>query len=221
MYSYLKALFGTAEDGTAVALTFDQLVEKLQASKDIKLANLADGGYVSTEKFNAKDVELTGVKQQLVDANAQIQSYKDMDIEGIKKAASDWEKKYNDDTAALNQKLAEQERSHSEDMFFSGYKFTSKAAKDGVRAEFSKRNFPFEDGKFLGAKEFMENLSKDEDYKAAFAVDEPTPAPQPTPEPPKPSFSDPTPTPQPKAKPSLMELMKRKNENPNTTINFE
>ena len=220
MYEFLKPLFGTVEDGTAVALTYDQLVEKLGANKDIKLANLAEGGYVSKEKFEAKETELTGVRQQLTDANTQIASYKSMDIEGIKKAASDWENKYNDETAKLNQKLKDQERNHGVDMFFNGYKFTSKAAQDGVRAAFDKRNFPYEDGKFIGAKEFMDSLVADADYKAAFVVD--TPAPQePTPAAPKPEFSNPTPTPTPKKKMSLVELMQRKNENPNATINYD
>ena len=115
MYDYLKVLFGTAEDGTPVALTFDQFVAKLGEAKDIKLANLSDGGYVSKDKFEAKDTELKGVQKQLSDANVEIQSYKNMDIDGIKKAASDWEKKYNDDTAALAQQLKDQARTHGVD----------------------------------------------------------------------------------------------------------
>lgn len=220
MYEYLKTLFGTAEDGTAVALTFDQLVEKLKATTDIKLANLAEGGYVSKDKFEAKETELSGVKQQLTDANAQIASYKQMDIDGIKKAASDWEQKYNDDTAALTQKLKDQERAHGVDMLFNDYKFTSKAAKDGVRAAFDKRNFPYEDGKFIGAKEFMDSLATDADYKAAFVVEAPTPT-EPQNPAPKPSFSNPNPQPTPKKKVSLAELMQRKNENPNAQINYD
>jgi hypothetical protein len=37
---FLKSVFGTE------ALTFDQLTEKLKDSKDVKLANLAEGQYV-------------------------------------------------------------------------------------------------------------------------------------------------------------------------------
>lgn len=220
MYEYLRKLFATDENGNAEALTFDQFVEKLKSNKEIKLANLADGGYVAKDKFDAKETELSGVKKQLTEANTQIQSYKDMDIDGIKKSASDWEKKYNDDTAALNKQLKDQARAHGEDLFFNGYKFTSKAAQDGVRAAFAKKNFPYEDGKFVGAKEFMDSLVADKDYKAAFVVEAPPAPPQPTPAP-KPAFSDPTPPTKTKSKVGLMELMKRKNENPNATINYD
>lgn len=223
MYEYLKKLFGTNEDGTPVALTFDQLVEKLGADKAIKLVNLADGGYVSKDKFDAKETELNGLRDQLTAANATIQSYKDMDIDGIKQSVTDWEKKYNDDTAALNQKIADNERAFNEELFLRGYKFSSKAAADGIKAEFVKRKFPFEDGSFIGGKEFMEKLMADDDYKAAFVIDDPPADPEPAPKPqPKPQFSDPNPhQPQPKPKMSLAEMMRKKNENPNAEIKFD
>ena len=222
MYDYLKALFGTNEDGTPVALTFDQLAEKLDQTKEVKLANLAEGGYVSKEKFEAKELEANGLKTQLSDANATIQSYKDMDIEGIKQSAKDWEQKYNDDTKKLNDQLTANERNYREDLFFKDYRFTSKAAENGVRAEFDSKNFTLDNGVFLGGKEFMDKLRADDDYKAAFVSDEPAPEPEPQPTKPKPQFSDPAPqqTP-PKSKLGLREMMIRKNENPNAEIKFD
>ncbi len=220
MYEYLKELFGTDENGNPAARTFEQLEQAIAANKELKLVNLADGGYVSKDKFDAKETELGGVKQQLDAANATIQSYTDMDIEGIKQSAADWEKKYKDDTAALTAKLAEQEQAHSLDMFLGDYKFTSKAAKDGIRAAIVGKQFPYENGGFLGAKEYMEGLMADNDYKGAFAVE--TPPADPTPAQPKPQFSDPNPQPAPhKAKKSLAELMALKNANPNATISYE
>ncbi|MBQ4447421.1 MAG: phage scaffolding protein [Clostridia bacterium] len=225
MYEYLKKLFGTKEDGTPEALTFEELTKKLGEAKDVKLANLADGGYVSKEKFDSKETELTGVKTQLADANKEIQSYKDMDIEKIKQAAADWEKKYNDETAALNQKIADNERAYNRELFFRDYKFTSKAAADGVKAEFDKHNFTFENGKFLGAEEFIKDLMANDDYKAAFAVEEPAPEPKPEPQPQpanRPYFAPQTPPAgKPKPKMGLAELMKLKNADPNAVITYD
>lgn len=224
MYEFLKALFGENQDGQPVALTYDQLVEKLSASKDIKLVNLADGGYVSKDKFDARETELSGVKQQLAEANAAIKSYKEMDIDGIKKSAADWEEKYKTDTAALNKKLSDQERSHQEDMFFAGYKFSSKAAAAGVRAEFQRKNFPFQDGAFTGAKEWMESLSKDADYRAAFASAKPDDGADNSGsgEPAKPKFTSPNQQrPMQKPKKGLAALMKQKNDNPDAKITFD
>ena len=56
-------------------------------------------------KVTALETERDGLKTQLSDANTAIQSYKDMDIDGIKQKASEWETKYNTDTQALQDKL--------------------------------------------------------------------------------------------------------------------
>ena len=141
----------------------------------MNIVNLKDGGYVSKDKFDAKETELTGIKTQLADANKEIQSYKDMDIEGIKKSAQEWETKYKTDTAALNDKLTAQERKHQTDMFLSGYKFTSKAAQAGIRMEFDKKEFKLEDGVFQGASEYMKSLMESEDYKGAFVLEDDKP----------------------------------------------
>lgn len=221
MYEFLKGVFGETEDGQPVALTYEQLVEKLNANKELHIVNLADGGYVAKDKFDAKLTELDGVKEQLNAANETIQSYKDMDIEGIKQSITDWEQKYNNDTDALRRQLAEQEKNHSLDMFLGGYQFSSKAAKDGIRADFISKNFPYEDGKFIGAKEYMEGLMGNDDYKAAFVQKQSDADPTNGNEP-KPKFSDPNPTkPTPKPKIGLAELMLRKNQNPNAEVKFE
>ena len=174
MYEYLKKLFKEV-DGKPEAITAEELIKRIQADKNLNIVNLKDGGYVSKDKFDAKETELTGIKTQLADANKEIQSYKDMDIEGIKKSAQEWETKYKTDTAALNDKLTAQERKHQTDMFLSGYKFTSKAAQAGIRMEFDKKEFKLEDGVFQGASDYMKSLMENEDYKGAFVLEEDKP----------------------------------------------
>lgn len=172
-YDFLKKLFGTPKEGEEPkAMTYEELEAAIDADGNIKLADLSGGGYVSKEKYNAKVTELSGVKQQLTDANTEIQSYKDMDIEGIKKSVKEWEDKYNVDTKALEDKLTAQEYSHAADMFMSKYQFTSKPAREGVMAEFNKKGFKLEDGKFLGAEDYMKSLMESEDYKGAFKTEE-------------------------------------------------
>ena len=224
MYEFLKALFND-ESGNPTSLTFDQLTERLSAATDIKLANIADGGYVSKEKHTAKITELNGVRQQLDDANREIQSYKDMDIDGIKQKASEWENKYNTETAALNEKLAQQERAFARDLFFKSYQFSSQFAEDGVKAAFDKQDFKLVDGEFMGAKDYMNKLMTDDATKSAFVIE---PANGGTdggdPQPPyQPQFSQQQRQPQnpPKPKQTLSEKMKWANEHPGATINFD
>ncbi len=173
-YDFLKKLFGTPKEGEAPkAMTYEELEAAIDADKDIQVVDLKAGGYVAKEKFDAKNTELAGVKQQLTDANAQIQSFKDQDVDGIRKKVSDWETKYNEDTKKLRDQMAAQERSHAEEMFLSGYKFTSKAARKGILDELRDKNFQIENGTLLGGKEFMQSLMENEDYKGAFVTEKP------------------------------------------------
>ena len=155
MYEFLKALFGTNEDGTPKALTFDQLSAAIAANKDLKIVNLADGGYVAKDKFDAKVTELEGVQTQLTDANAQIQSYKDMAIDGIKKSVTDWETKYNADTAALQQKLQDQETEFAARTYLGGFKYANDLVKDAIYSKFMEKKFAREGDKFLRADYFI------------------------------------------------------------------
>lgn len=216
MYEFLNALFKD-ESGNPIALTLDQLTEKLSSATDIKLVNIADGGYVKKEKLDAKITELSGVRQQLTDANAEIQSYKDMDIDGIKQKASEWENKYTTETKALNEKLAQQERDFARDLFFKGYQFSSQFAEDGVRAAFDKQEFKLVDGEFMGAKDYMNKLMTDDATKSAFVIESADDNNNGgDPQPPQPQFSQQQRQPQnpPKPKKTLEDWMKMANEHP-------
>lgn len=224
----LKNLF-IGQDGQPTALTFEQFAEKLAAAKDIKLANLAEGGYVSVDKFKAEEAKASGLQEQLTAANQQIQTFKGKDIDAIKKAAADWETKYNTDTQALNDKIAKMKLDHQKDLLFSRVKFRDEFSEAGVRAAFDKQDFRVDkEGRYVGAEAWLEGLQSDEKTKSAFVIDTPAPAPAPegapTPAPakPKPKFADPAPKQAvPKPLPKLSEQMKYKNEHPDAVINFE
>ena len=132
--------------------------------KPMKLVNLSEGKYVSKEKFDSKETEVADLKTQIEDANKEIQSYKDMDIDSIKKTAEDWETKYKEEVE--NQK-AEKEKSIREERtnaFFNEVEFASESAKAGVIAQFNQKDFKYDEetGKFQGASEWLEELKKND-----------------------------------------------------------
>lgn len=173
-YEFLRKLFKKDENGAVIPMAYEELEAAIDADKGIKIADLSGGGYVAKDKFDAKETELKGIRKQLDDANTQIKSFEDQDVDGIKQKVADWEAKYNTDTQALKDQMAAQNRSHAEDMFLAGYKFTSKAARKGVLDELRSKQFQLDEkGTFLGAKEFMSSLMEDEDYKGAFVTENP------------------------------------------------
>ena len=90
----LKALFGTE------ALTYEQLEEKLKDNKEIKLANLAGGGYVDRKKFDDTVAELTAANDTITGLQDTVKKFDGVDVEGLKKSVTDWETKYNTDIEA-------------------------------------------------------------------------------------------------------------------------
>lgn len=168
MYEFLKKLFKEV-DGQPEAITAEELEKRIQAEGKLKIINLEDGGYIAKDKFDAKNTELAGVKRQLEDANREIQSYKDMDIEGVKKSAQEWEQKYNTDTQALKDQITAQERAHQTDRYLDTVGIKPGAMyREFVKKAFDAKEFKMDGEKFLGADDFIASLKKDPDYKDAF-----------------------------------------------------
>ena len=111
-------------------------------------------------KLTAAETERDDYKSQLESANTTIQSYKEMDIEGIKKSVGDWETKYNADIKALQDKLEGQAYDFALENFVNGYQFTSELVKQAVIAQLKQQEFKLNDGKFLGAEDFMKQLKE-------------------------------------------------------------
>lgn len=91
----LKALFGTE------ALTWEQLEDKLKDNKEVKLANLAAGSYVDKRKYDDKIAELGTANDTIKGLQETVKKFDGVDVDKLKKDASDWETKYNTDIAAV------------------------------------------------------------------------------------------------------------------------
>ena len=116
-------------------------------------------------KLVTKDKEeITNLKKQVEDANNEIKSYKDMDIDGIKKSAEEWETKYNDLVKSQNEAKEKSIREERTNAFFNGVEFASESAKAGVIAKFNEKDFKYDEKeqKFQGASEWLEELKKND-----------------------------------------------------------
>ena len=126
-------------------------------SDDLVEQIMAEAGKTKTEMQNAitsLTTERDGLKTQLSDANATIQSYKDMDIDGIKQSAADWETKYNTDTQALKDQLESTKYGYAVENAVGNLKFTSESAKKAFLAELTAKKLPIQEGKLLGLEDF-------------------------------------------------------------------
>lgn len=116
---------------------------------------------------SAKDTEIAQLKSELESSKNQIQELQTKigDAEDLKtlKEQSKAEKE------AYEKKIEELQRSNATDKFFANYKFTSELAKSAAIAEFNKKELKLEDGKFLGAEDFMKQLQTEN--PAAFTAE--------------------------------------------------
>lgn len=73
---------------------YEQVEAKLKDNKDVNLANLASGEYVSKAKY---DDAIKERDEQIDKLNKTVQSYDGANVEDLKKQIKDWEDKYNTD----------------------------------------------------------------------------------------------------------------------------
>lgn len=135
------------------------------SSEEIKAILAEHGKTVTTETDKVKqslNETISNYQNQLKTANDTIQSYKDMDIDSIKKSADDWKTKYEEMEA--NQKAEKENsiRNERTNAFFNDIKFASESAKAGVIAQFNAKDFKYdeESKKFLGASEWLNELKE-------------------------------------------------------------
>ena len=81
-----------------------EVIDKIMAENGADIEKQKKAIEKATQDLEKYKAENEGLKTQLSEANTQIQSFKEMDIDGIKASAEEWKTKYETDTKALNEK---------------------------------------------------------------------------------------------------------------------
>ena len=129
---------------------------------DVLDAIMAEHGKgIEGHKNNAAQLttERDALKTQLEASSAEIKSYKDLDIDGIKKAAADWETKYTTETQALKDQLTEQGYGFAVQQAIGDIKFTSESAKKAFVADLTAKKLPLQEGKLFGLDDFQKEYA--------------------------------------------------------------
>ncbi len=118
------------------------------------------------EKFKsdlaAKQQELDGVTSQLTEASKQIESFKGMDIEGVKKSADEWKAKAEQAAHDAQSQVSKLKFDHALESALTGAKAKNPVA---VRALLKETDLKLaEDGSIIGLTEQLEKVKTDNDY---------------------------------------------------------
>ena len=141
---FLKGIFN------GQALTFEQFAEKVAAAQNIKLANLADGGYVGKDKYVSLETRFNAASQQLADANQKLAGYD-----------PEWKTKADQAQQAADERVQQIEFDYA-----LGAALTAAKARNAtaVKALLNMDGLKLSDGKIVGLSEQLETLREENDY---------------------------------------------------------
>lgn len=202
LFVNIKDIFDKAENGT---LTYAQFEEFAKAD-GAKFTDLSEGKYVSKDKY---DDGLSSKDKSIEQLNSTI-AQRDTDLENLKKqlanAGTDADKlaklqsefdtlqgKYTTDMEAYQKKIETQQYEFACREFANGKKFSSNAAKRDFTTAMIGANLKYDNGKIMGADDFVQSYSKDNEDAFVKEDSGTTPPPSnPAPTQSKPHFAGPT-----------------------------
>ena len=142
---------------------------ELSADQTAQVREVLGKEFVAAEDAAKKNTELEELRKQLEQRNADLEKLKaeaasksDTTSAELKKRLDELNAKYKTDTENLTAKLTAQETDFAAERLLSGYKFANDRVKKSVLEEFKGKGFKYENGSFVGGKEFLDELKKNE-----------------------------------------------------------
>lgn len=135
----------------------DEVIDKIMAKHGETVEKFKAAG----EKEETLNQTIQDLKEQLGEANEQIKEFQDMDIEGIKKAATEWEEKAKNAQSESEKKIQKMQFDHALEGALKNAKARNVKA---VGALLDLDGIKFENGKLTGLEKQLETLKQDSGY---------------------------------------------------------
>ena len=136
---------------------------ELSADQTAQVKEVLGKEFVAAEDAAKKNTELEELKKQLANRDKDLEKLKSENNSAeLAQKLAELEEKYKTDTENLTAKLAAQETDFAAERLLGGYKFANDRVKKSVLEEFKGKGFRYENGAFVGGKEFLEELKKNE-----------------------------------------------------------
>lgn len=149
-----------------------EVIDKIMAENGKDIAVEQKKAEKVIQERDSYKLKAESLETQVNDANTEIQKFKDMDIDGIKKAADDWKETAEKAKADADKQISQMKFDYALSAALAGAKAkNTKAVKalldmDGLK-------FNDNDGKIVGLDEQLAQIKTDNDY--LFESDEPAP----------------------------------------------
>lgn len=147
-----------------------EVIDKIMAENGKDIAVEQKKAEKIIQERDSYKLKAESLETQVNDANTEIQKFKDMDIDGIKKAADDWKETAEKAKADADKQISQMKFDYALSAALTGAK--AKNAK-AVKALLDMDGLKFNDGKIVGLDEQLAQIKTDNDY--LFESDEPAP----------------------------------------------
>lgn len=147
-----------------------EVIDKIMAENGKDIAVEQKKAEKVIQERDSYKLKAGSLETQVNDANTEIQKFKDMDIDGIKKAADDWKETAEKAKADADKQISQMKFDYALSAALTGAK--AKNAK-AVKALLDMDGLKFNDGKIVGLDEQLAQIKADNDY--LFESDEPAP----------------------------------------------
>ena len=147
-----------------------EVIDKIMAENGKDIAVEQKKAEKVIQERDSYKLKAESLETQVNDANTEIQKFKDMDIDGIKKAADDWKETAEKAKADADKQISQMKFDYALSAALTGAK--AKNAK-AVKALLDMDGLKFNDGKIVGLDEQLAQIQADNDY--LFESDEPAP----------------------------------------------
>lgn len=135
----------------------------LTADQTAQIKEVVGKEFVPAADHAAQKTKLDELAKQLAERDKDLEKLKtENKSEDLTKQLEELKAKYKTDTDDLNAKLAAMETDHAAEMLFGEYKFANERVRKSVLEEFKTKGFKFENGAFIGGREFLEGLKTSE-----------------------------------------------------------
>ena len=147
-----------------------EVIDKIMAENGKDIAVEQKKAEKVIQERDSYKLKAESLETQVNDANTEIQKFKDIDIDGIKKAADDWKETAEKAKADADKQISQMKFDYALSAALTGAK--AKNAK-AVKALLDMDGLKFNDGKIVGLDEQLAQIKADNDY--LFESDEPAP----------------------------------------------
>ena len=147
-----------------------EVIDKIMAENGKDIAVEQKKAEKVIQERDSYKLKAESLETQVNDANTGIQKFKDMDIDGIKKAADEWKETAEKAKADADKQISQMKFDYVLSAALTGAK--AKNAK-AVKALLDMDGLKFNDGKIVGLDEQLAQIKADNDY--LFESDEPAP----------------------------------------------